>query len=109
MDAKRLWNRGRKALRGALAATLLSAGQARAGGGGADMPWNTPLQAILDNLTGPTAQLVIGFGTVAAGLYWLFGGHEGGAKWLGRVVIGGVLILFAQSIMGWASFGGALL
>ena len=92
-----------------LLASLVLVPEAFAGGGGADMPWNTPMQSILDNLTGPTARLIIGFGTVSAGGYWLFRGHEGGSNWLSRVVVGGVLILFAQTIMTWATFGGALL
>jgi type IV secretory pathway VirB2 component (pilin) len=108
-NRSRPWTRRTRLLGALLAFSLVAVPELLAVGAGDAMPWNTPLQAILNNVTGPTAQLIIGFGTVGAGLYWIFAGHEGGSKWLGRVVIGGVLILFAQTIISWASFGGAVL
>lgn len=41
-----------------------------AGGGGADMPWNAPLQNLLDNLSGPTAQTLGMLMFVVGALMW---------------------------------------
>ena len=88
--------------------SLLIAPHLWAGGAGGDMPWNTPLQALLNNLTGPTARTVIGIGTAVCGYQWIFGGHEQGSKWLSRVTVGGAIALLAQTAVSYLSFGGAL-
>lgn len=79
-----------------------------AGGTGTDMPWNTPLQTLLNNLTGPTARTVVGIGTAVAGYQWIFGGHEKGTVWLSRVAVGGGVALLAQTAISYMAFGGAL-
>lgn len=94
---------------GLVALSLVFAPDLWAGGTGGDMPWNTPMQTFLNNLTGPTARMVVGIGTAIAGFQWIFGGHEQGSKWLSRVVIGGSIAFLAQNVVSFASFGGALL
>ena len=94
---------------GLLALSFVLAPEAWAGGTGSAMPWNTPMQTFLNNLTGPTARTIIGLGTAIAGYQWIFGGHEQGTKWLSRCVIGGAVALTAQTIVSYASFGGAQL
>lgn len=94
---------------GLLALSFVFAADAWAGGTGSAMPWNTPMQTFLNNLTGPTARTVVGIGTAIAGYQWIFGGHEQGTKWLSRCVVGGAVALTAQTIVSYASFGGALL
>jgi len=42
------------------AAALVGRGEAYGGTGGTDMPWNGPMQAILDNITGPTGKIIAG-------------------------------------------------
>jgi type IV secretory pathway VirB2 component (pilin) len=97
-------------LLGLVALSLVFAPDLWAGGtGGTSMPWNTPMQTFLNNLTGPTARTVVGIGTAIAGYQWIFGGHEQGSKWLSRCVLGGAVALTAQTIVSYASFGGALL
>ena len=92
-----------------LAVSFVFAPELWAGGTGTSMPWNTPLQALLNNLTGPTARTVVGIGTAIAGYQWIFGGHEQGTKWLSRVAVGGAVALLAQTAISYLSFGGALL
>ncbi|HEX8430968.1 MAG TPA: TrbC/VirB2 family protein [Longimicrobium sp.] len=96
-------------LLGLLALSFVFVPDLWAGGTGSSMPWNTPMQTFLNNLTGPTARTVVGIGTAIAGYQWIFGGHEQGTKWLSRCVVGGAVALTAQTIVSYASFGGALL
>src|SRR5687768_13948830 len=56
---------------------------ATASGGGSPMPWDTPLQNLLGNLTGPTARALILIAIVACGLLWAFTRNEEGLKRLG--------------------------
>lgn len=88
---------------------LLLATDAWAGGTGTTMPWNTPMQTLLNNMTGPTARILVGIATAFAGYKWMFQSHEQGANNLARVTVGGAIALTAQTIISYASFGGALL
>lgn len=80
-----------------------------AGGMGTEMPWNTPMQTLLNNMTGPTARALVGIATAYSGYRWMFASHEQGANSLARVAVGGAIALTAQTIISYASFGGALL
>ena len=80
-----------------------------AGGTGTTMPWNTPMQTLLNNMTGPTARMLVGIATAFSGYKWMFQSHEQGANNLARVTVGGAIALTAQTIISYASFGGALL
>ena len=80
-----------------------------AGGTGTTMPWNTPMQTLLNNMTGPTARALVGIATAFAGYKWMFQSHEQGANTMARVTVGGAIALTAQTIISYASFGGALL
>ena len=88
---------------------LLSATDLWAGGTGTAMPWNTPMQTLLNNMTGPTARALVGIATAYAGYRWMFASHEQGANSLARVAVGGAIALTAQTIISYASFGGAVL
>lgn len=48
--------------------TLILAPSAQAAGTGTPMPWDGPLTALLDNLGGPTARILVTLAGVAAGL-----------------------------------------
>ena len=65
--------------------TLIGVRSAWAAGGGSPMPWDTPLQNLLGNLTGPTARALILIAIVACGLLWAFTRNEEGLKRLGQV------------------------
>ena len=101
--------RVRLVLFGLLAFGLVFAPDLWAGGAGTDMPWNTPMQALLNNMTGPTARALVGIATAYAGYKWMFVSHEQGANNMARVAVGGAIALTAQTIISYASFGGALL
>jgi type IV secretion system protein VirB2 len=91
---------------------LLLAAQAApalAGTAGADMPWNQPLQKILDNLTGPTGQTVAALMIVIGGLVWGFGRHEQGMNKIGGAIVAIGLVLGAPSFIGTLGFQGAIL
>lgn len=92
----------------ALTALALNASAAAAGTGGTSMPWNTPLQNILSNLTGPTARIVVGLAVVVAAASFLFKRGEEGAGKLGWTAVGGALFFGAQTMVTAFGFAGAI-
>lgn len=94
----------------AVAAVLLTptVAYAAGAGGGAAMPWTGPLQALLDNLSGPTARIVAGLGFVIGGGIWAFSRSEEGAKRFGQIVIGAAIAIGAANIVTSLAFVGAV-
>ena len=81
-----------------------------AGGvGGADMPWNAPLQTVLSNLTGPTGRALAALMFVIGGAVWGFTRHEEGAKKFGQAIFGIAVMLGAVQIVGVLAFAGAMI
>jgi type IV secretory pathway VirB2 component (pilin) len=79
----------------ALAGVLLSlAGAAHAAG--SNMPWEAPLQSILDSVQGPVARIVAVIIIIATGLTLAFGDTSGGFRKLVQIVFG-LSIAFAAS------------
>lgn len=101
--------RSRLILLGLLALACVYVPDLWAGGTGTMMPWNTPMQTLLNNMTGPTARALVGIATAYSGYKWMFVSHEQGANNVARVAVGGAIALTAQTIISYASFGGALL
>ena len=66
--------------------SLAGASAAHAGTGGSDLPWNHPLQVVVDNLTGPTAKTIAALAFVLGGAMWMFTSHEQGAKRFGQAL-----------------------
>ena len=89
--------------------TLLGPSTALAAGGGSPMPWDTPLQNLLGNLTGPTARALILIAIVACGLLWAFTRNEEGLKRLGQVAFGGAIAMGAVAMLASLGFAGAVL
>ena len=89
--------------------TLMPARTALAAGGGSPMPWDTPLQNLLGNLTGPTARALILIAIVACGLLWAFTRNEEGLKRLGQVAFGGAIAMGAVAMLASLGFAGAVL
>ncbi len=87
---------------------LLVAGQAEAAGSG--MPWEAPLQAILESIEGPVAKIVAVMIIIITGLTLAFGDTSGGARRLVQIVFG-LSIAFAASsfFLSFFSFGGGVL
>jgi type IV secretion system protein TrbC len=90
----------------ALAATLaLAAGTAQASGSG--MPWEQPLQQVLESVQGPVAKIVAVIIIIVTGLTLAFGETAGGFRRLIQIVFG-LSIAFAASsfFLSFFSFGG---
>ena len=87
---------------------LLVAGQAEAAGSG--MPWEAPLQAILESIEGPVAKIVAVIIIIITGLTLAFGDTSGGFRRLVQIVFG-LSIAFAASsfFLSFFSFGGGVL
>ena len=79
-----------------------------AGTGGTDMPWNVPLQTLLDNLSGPTARVLAGMMLVIGGALWGFTRHEEGAKCIGQAIFGIAIMFGAVQIVTALAFAGAV-
>ncbi|KRA84042.1 TrbC/VirB2 family protein [Altererythrobacter sp. Root672] len=91
----------------ALAAVLLAV-QARAAGSG--MPWEEPLQQVLESVQGPVAKIVAVIIIITTGLTLAFGETAGGFRRLIQIVFG-LSIAFAASsfFLSFFSFGGGAL
>jgi type IV secretory pathway VirB2 component (pilin) len=85
-----------------LAIVLLAPSVALASGTG--MPWETPLQSILDSITGPVAKAVAILAIVLTGLGFAMGETGGTMRRLCGIVFG-VAIAFAASQWGMTLFG----
>jgi type IV secretion system protein VirB2 len=79
------------------AAIFLMSGAAHAAvGGGAGMPWEGPLTAVMDSITGPVARIVAILIIVATGLTLAFGDVGQGFKKLLQILFG-LAIAFAAA------------
>jgi len=73
------------------------------------MPWNGPLTAVVDNLSGPTGHALVLLAIMVSGIIWAFTRHEEGGKKIGQIAVGGSLILGAASLMASFGFSGAVI
>ena len=91
----------------ALGAVVLAV-QARAAGSG--MPWEEPLQQVLESVQGPVAKIVAVIIIITTGLTLAFGETAGGFRRLIQIVFG-LSIAFAASsfFLSFFSFGGGAL
>jgi type IV secretion system protein VirB2 len=88
--------------------TLLMAAPAHASG--SSMPWEEPLQKILESIEGPVAKIVAVIIIITTGLTLAFGDTGGGFRKLIQIVFG-LSIAFAASsfFLSFFSFGGGAL
>jgi type IV secretory pathway VirB2 component (pilin) len=77
---------------------------------GSSMPWEAPLQKILDSVEGPVAKIIAVIIIVTTGLTLAFGDTSGGFRRLVQIVFG-LSIAFAASsfFLTFFSFGGGAL
>ena len=77
---------------------------------GSSMPWEAPLQKILDSIEGPVAKVVSVIIIITTGLTLAFGDTSGGFRRLVQIVFG-LSIAFAASsfFLSFFSFGGGAL
>jgi type IV secretion system protein VirB2 len=89
----------------AMAATIPAAHAA-----GSNMPWEAPLQQILESIEGPVAKIIAVIVIIVTGLTLAFGDSSGGFRRLVQIVFG-LSIAFAASsfFLSFFSFGGGAL
>jgi type IV secretory pathway VirB2 component (pilin) len=92
----------------ALALGLTVATRAQAAGSG--MPWEEPLQQVLESVQGPVAKIVAVLIIITTGLALAFGETAGGFRKLIQIIFG-LSIAFAASsfFLSFFSFGGGAL
>lgn len=88
--------------------TLFMAPAAHASG--SSMPWEAPLQSILESVEGPVAKIIAVIIIITTGLALAFGDTSGGFRRLIQIVFG-LSIAFAASsfFLSFFSFGGGAL
>lgn len=89
-------------------AAVLASAPAHASG--SSMPWEAPLQSILESIEGPVAKIVAVIVIIVTGLTLAFGDTSGGFRRLIQIVFG-LSIAFAASsfFLTFFSFGGGAL
>jgi type IV secretion system protein VirB2 len=80
-----------------------------AGTGGDSMPWNGPIDKIVNNLTGPTAKAASVLLFVIAGIVWGTSNHERGANRLFQALIAAAILLAAPTMLEALGITGGLL
>lgn len=100
----------RKKLQFFLSSALAFAFTAPAYAAGSGMPWEEPLQRILESVQGPVAKIVAVIIIILTGLTLAFGESSGGFRRLIQIVFG-LSIAFAASsfFLSFFSFGGGAL
>jgi type IV secretion system protein VirB2 len=98
----------RSACRTSFAATLVMSAAAHAAGSG--MPWEQPLEKVLESVEGPVAKIVAVIIIITTGLTLAFGETAGGFRRLIQIIFG-LSIAFAASsfFLSFFSFGGGAL
>jgi type IV secretion system protein VirB2 len=103
-------NRARRALATASTFAFVVLATAPAYAAGSNMPWEQPLQQILDSVQGPVAKVLSVIVIVITGLTLAFGESSGGFRRLIQIVFG-LSIAFAASsfFLSFFQFGGGVL
>ncbi len=88
-------------------AASLALGMAPAYAAGSNMPWEQPLQQILESIEGPVSKIIAVIIIITTGLTLAFGDTSGGFRRLIQIVFG-LSIAFAASsfFLSFFSFGG---
>jgi type IV secretion system protein TrbC len=106
MHVRSLKSRGRSALLACFMALLAAPAQAA----GSGMPWEEPLQQVLESVQGPVAKIIAVIIIITTGLTLAFGDTAGGFRRLIQIIFG-LSIAFAASsfFLSFFSFGGGAL
>jgi type IV secretion system protein TrbC len=104
-----LLNRARHAFAMASAFVFVALATAPAYAAGSNMPWEQPLNQILQSVEGPVAKIIAVIIIVVTGLTLAFGDSSGGFRRLIQIVFG-LSIAFAASsfFLSFFSFGGGV-
>lgn len=92
----RLLRRLTQILKLTLVGLLISSAAAPVFAAGSNMPWEAPLQSILESIQGPVARIIAVIIIIATGLTLAFGDTSGGFRKLMQIVFG-LSIAFAAS------------
>jgi len=105
-----LLNRARHAFAMASALVFVALATTPAYAAGSNMPWEQPLQQILDSIQGPVAKVISVIVIIVTGLTLAFGETSGGFRRLIQIVFG-LSIAFAASsfFLTFFQFGGGAL
>lgn len=88
---------------------LLLAGPVCAATGGTSLPWDAPVNALVDNMTGPLAKAAVIAAAAVAAYIWMFSEHSAGVKQLSKVVFGGSLLILGAQFLSALGLDGAIL
>ena len=104
-----LINRAHHGLTAALAFLFIEMATVPAYATGSNMPWEQPLQQILDSIQGPVAKIISVIIIIVTGLSLAFGETSGGFRRLIQIVFG-LSIAFAASsfFLAFFQFGGGV-
>lgn len=93
-----------------VAIVMLAASSGPAHAAGSNMPWEQPLQQVLQSIEGPVAKIMAVIIIIVTGLTLAFGDTSGGFRRLVQIVFG-LSIAFAASsfFLSFFSFGGGAL
>lgn len=81
-----------------------------AGGGGAAMPWDGPMQAFVNSITGPWAGAIALVAIVVAGATLIFGGELNAfARTMVMIILGVAIIVGAAQFLTALGLAGAVL
>ena len=100
----------RRAMLAATASVIALTFAVPAHASGSSMPWEAPLQSILESIEGPVAKIIAVIIIIVTGLTLAFGDTSGGFRRLIQIVFG-LSIAFAASsfFLSFFSFGGGAL
>ncbi len=110
MTPSRLYGTARTRLAASAAILLTGLLSAPAYAAGSQMPWEAPLQKVLDSVEGPVAKIIAVIIIITTGLTLAFGDSSGGFRKLIQIIFG-LSIAFAASsfFLSFFSFGGGAL
>ena len=110
MTPLRPYGTARTRLAGAAASLLYGLVCAPAWAAGSQMPWEAPLQKVLDSVEGPVAKIIAVIIIITTGLTLAFGDSSGGFRKLIQIIFGLSIAFGASSFfLSFFSFGGGAL
>ena len=91
----------------ALPLLLMATEVAHATPSGPSMPWDAPLQTLLDNLQGTVARILVTVAVVITGLLFAFGESGGAFRRVFGIAFGAAIALGALTVLSSLGFVGA--
>jgi len=100
----------RSSVQSFLVLTILLFGAVAAQAAGSGLPWEAPLQSILESITGPVARIIAVMVITMTGLTLAFGESSGGMRKLIQIVFGlSIAFAAASFFLSFFSFAGGAL